>query len=358
VNGGIVIPDTAKEKPQNGVVVAVGKGKILESGSRAKMASVFTHPFGEINPLLSWRLNMRKPATLSLLLWIWLGLSAIQAQSFFPDSNLDAAVRKQVFAGDKMTEDDLKRLSTLKATGAGIRDLKGLEKCANLAALDLADNQITDLSPLKGLTNLQTLTLSANRIQDIGPLSDLRNLQYLELSRNEISEITSLGKLTELSALYLSRNRISNIRGIQNLHKLCSLYLDGNKVSDLKPLADIRNLSSLDLSGNQVSDLSPISNMKYLRYLSVNNNRLSDLKPLVVMSKSDSEGEKSFAPYLFLAVNGNPLSTAGKTQLAELKGYGVRLELAERAPAGDKSVDALKAPVASSKKKASTETKK
>jgi len=31
--GGIVIPDTAKEKPQEGKVVAVGKGKILESGA-------------------------------------------------------------------------------------------------------------------------------------------------------------------------------------------------------------------------------------------------------------------------------------------------------------------------------------
>jgi len=31
--GGIVIPDTAKEKPQEGKVVAVGKGKVLESGS-------------------------------------------------------------------------------------------------------------------------------------------------------------------------------------------------------------------------------------------------------------------------------------------------------------------------------------
>ncbi|MFC1674776.1 co-chaperone GroES [Candidatus Omnitrophota bacterium] len=30
--GGIVLPDTAKEKPQEGKVVAVGKGKILESG--------------------------------------------------------------------------------------------------------------------------------------------------------------------------------------------------------------------------------------------------------------------------------------------------------------------------------------
>lgn len=31
--GGIILPDTAKEKPQEGEVVAVGKGKILENGN-------------------------------------------------------------------------------------------------------------------------------------------------------------------------------------------------------------------------------------------------------------------------------------------------------------------------------------
>ena len=31
--GGIVLPDNTKEKPQEGKVVAVGKGKILDSGS-------------------------------------------------------------------------------------------------------------------------------------------------------------------------------------------------------------------------------------------------------------------------------------------------------------------------------------
>ena len=34
--GGIVLPDTAKEKPQRGVVKAVGPGKMLDSGKRAK----------------------------------------------------------------------------------------------------------------------------------------------------------------------------------------------------------------------------------------------------------------------------------------------------------------------------------
>ena len=31
--GGIVLPDSAKEKPQEGKVVAVGKGKVLDSGT-------------------------------------------------------------------------------------------------------------------------------------------------------------------------------------------------------------------------------------------------------------------------------------------------------------------------------------
>jgi len=35
--GGIVLPDTAKEKPQKGEVLAVGPGKLLDSGKRAAL---------------------------------------------------------------------------------------------------------------------------------------------------------------------------------------------------------------------------------------------------------------------------------------------------------------------------------
>ena len=35
--GGIIIPDTAKEKPQEGEVVAVGKGKIGDDGKLQKL---------------------------------------------------------------------------------------------------------------------------------------------------------------------------------------------------------------------------------------------------------------------------------------------------------------------------------
>ena len=36
--GGIVLPDTAKEKPQRGKVVAVGAGKLLDSGKRGELS--------------------------------------------------------------------------------------------------------------------------------------------------------------------------------------------------------------------------------------------------------------------------------------------------------------------------------
>jgi len=35
--GGIVLPDTAKEKPKEGKVIAIGDGRILKSGERAKV---------------------------------------------------------------------------------------------------------------------------------------------------------------------------------------------------------------------------------------------------------------------------------------------------------------------------------
>ena len=37
VRGGIIIPDTAKEKPQEGKVVAVGPGRLDDDGKRVKL---------------------------------------------------------------------------------------------------------------------------------------------------------------------------------------------------------------------------------------------------------------------------------------------------------------------------------
>ena len=36
--GGIVLPDSSREKPQRGTVVAIGPGKLLDSGERGEVA--------------------------------------------------------------------------------------------------------------------------------------------------------------------------------------------------------------------------------------------------------------------------------------------------------------------------------
>jgi chaperonin GroES len=38
IKGGIIIPDTAKEKPMEGEVVAAGPGKLLDDGKRCAMS--------------------------------------------------------------------------------------------------------------------------------------------------------------------------------------------------------------------------------------------------------------------------------------------------------------------------------
>ena len=37
-SGGIVLPDTAKERPQRGKVVAIGPGRLLDNGKRAELS--------------------------------------------------------------------------------------------------------------------------------------------------------------------------------------------------------------------------------------------------------------------------------------------------------------------------------
>ena len=36
-SGGIILPDSAREKPQRGIVIATGPGKLLDSGARGEM---------------------------------------------------------------------------------------------------------------------------------------------------------------------------------------------------------------------------------------------------------------------------------------------------------------------------------
>ncbi len=260
---------------------------------------------------------------------------AAAADELFADKNLQTAVRAQVFAkrntDEPLTAEDVRNISTVTGKGMRIENLKGLEACTSLAALDLEDNLIADLTPLGGLKNLQTLTLAKNKINDLRPLAELTKLQYLQLEHNQLADISPLSKLVNLNSLYLSDNQIEDTSPLSDLKKLWSLYLGGNKIHDIKPLAKLPRLQMLQLERNQIEDVSPLRGMTDLNFLVLTDNRIADLGTLVEMAEKDHQGEMRFAPFWRLFLSGNPLSEEAKTkQISQLKEWGARITLEDK----------------------------
>src|SRR5205823_4998481 len=93
-------------------------------------------------------------------------------------------------------------------------------------------------------------------------------------------------------------------------------------------------LSLLKLSGNQIADITPLAKPLSCRMLILENNKLTDLEPFVAAVKADAAGEKRFAPFLRLYLNGNPLcATVKTTQFDALKAAGVKIDF------GDMKID-------------------
>ena len=113
-----------------------------------------------------------------------------------PDPVLHALIaetlgRSLVFVDHAITRGTISKLRTLRATGAGLSDLTGLEAAHNLQYLFAASNGLTDLTPLAELPDLEGLDLSGNDIADIGPLvenPDLGRRDWLVLDDNPLSE--------------------------------------------------------------------------------------------------------------------------------------------------------------------------
>lgn len=254
----------------------------------------------------------------------------LAAADLFPDKALLAAVRDGLKKGEKdeLKEEDLKNLYFLMGSGKKIADLTGLEKCVNLASIELAKNEIVDLKPLAGLKNVQTLDLASNKIVDVAPLSGLEKLQYLQLEKNQIENLEPLKGLKKLTSLYLSNNKIKTIAPLGGLEKLAALYVDHNEISEISAVKTLKWLERLDVRHNSITDLSPLSGLTELRYTMLQENKVTDLAVLVEMAKKDAAGEKRFAPFWKLYLKANPLTDAAKNaQVAELKSYNVRVDL-------------------------------
>ena len=127
--------------------------------------------------------------------------------------------------------------------------------------------------------------------------------------------------------MYLTGNRIGDIAPLGKLTKLSSLSLGGNQIKDISPLAAVTKIGVLELKDNQVADITPLAKQAELRILMLERDKISDLAPLVKALEADAKGEKRFAPYLELYIQGNPLSDAAKsTQLPAIKGIIRKLE--------------------------------
>ena len=271
-----------------------------------------------------------------LLTWLCVGsfglslfaaTAAAQDKPLVPDKNLETAIKAELKkkAEEPLKEEDLKNVFFLEAKKKEIADLTGLEKCPNLALINLSGNKLTNLAPLAGLSNLQSLDLSKNQIVDIAPLAKLEKLQYLQLEENQIDKADAAAGLVKLQALYLSKNKIASVEPLAKLEKLASLYLGHNLIEDIAHLKGLKGVNNLDLRGNKVKDLSPLAGFTELRFTFLAGNPVADFAPLIAMAKADTEGQQRFAPYWKLYLEEKDLGDAAKKQLEELKKLGVRI---------------------------------
>ena len=113
-----------------------------------------------------------------------------------PDPTLHALIAEtlsgdEVLVDHAITTGTISKLKTLRAAGAGLEDLTGLEAARNLEYLYAASNALTDLTPLAELRRLEGLDLRGNGISDIGPLVEnpyLGRRDWIALDNNPLSE--------------------------------------------------------------------------------------------------------------------------------------------------------------------------
>ncbi len=282
------------------------------------------------------RLPVRMFAVVNLML-VWFSASLVHADNLFPDKGLEAAVRAEVFEKrynqEPLTAEDVKNISRVVGRGKAIKSLEGLQHCKEVMLIDFENNEIVDLTPMKDLGLLQSVTLAGNKIKDITPLAGLVKMQLLDISRNEISDLSAIKGMENLRDLWAADNQIKSLEPVKDLKKVWSVDIAGNGLSDLAPVAQLKWLTTLDAQRNAIKDLSPISKLTELDFLLLQKNQIEDLGVLVEMCEKDAKGDRRFAPYLQLYLEGNPLQDKAKgEQVEQLKKLGVKVFLEDPKP--------------------------
>ena len=212
---------------------------------------------------------------------------------FVPEPALEEALSRtlQVDQGDLTEELVAAKLLRFELSGAGIRDLTGLEAAENLTSLVLRDNHIEDITPITGLARLRRLDLSGNRIRDLKKLDSEGLLATITMT-NRIKEIrieSSSPRLTPLqnNALKVELLTIHKKR-LNAPWKLEELRVANNRLQGLSGIGNFSALRMLDASNNGLLDLEGISKLKNLEVLHLQGNQLGSAEPYEDQNKNKS----------------------------------------------------------------------
>ena len=249
----------------------------------------------------------------------------------FPDKNLEAALRALVFEKktntEELTDDDLRKISTLEAKGRKIQNLPAWRSAPTCCCSTCRTTRSRTWRRSAALASLQSLSLAQNKIVDLTPLMDLNKLQYLNLSSNQIRALQPLSAMTKLSALYLAENQIEELAPLGRTGR--TVVAGSGQEQDREHQAAGRHRAVFGLEAERQRDRRHLAGHATSAAEHAAGRAQQDRRSgaLVAAAKADAEGRKNFAPFLRLYLAGNPLSDAAKNeQLAALKGAGVRIE--------------------------------
>ena len=159
-------------------------------------------------------------------------------------ARIAAALRKP--PGAVVGERDLAALRVLNLSGAGIRDLSGLDLAVNLTGLDLSRNPLADLRILQALPSLEALKLDGMAI-DPWQLAPLTSLRRLSLRDSGLYDVAALAPLAELVVLDIGNNEVGDLYPLVGLTQLEELRADRNRITDLAALSSLPRLEELDV---------------------------------------------------------------------------------------------------------------
>ena len=235
------------------------------------------------------RMVMRSFAYASVLVCLPLEAKPL----FVPEPVLEDALSRtlQVGQGELTEELVAAKLFRFELSGAGIRDLTGLEAAVNLTSLVLRDNHIEDISPITELAKLRRLDLSGNRIRDLkkldseGLLASIRMASRIKEIRLEaesprLTPLQNNALKVELLAIHAKRQKAP--------WKLEELRVASNRLQGLSGIGNFSALRMLDASNNGLLDLEGISRLKNLEVLHLQGNQLGAPEPYEDQNKNKS----------------------------------------------------------------------